>query len=226
MTKTSSWTSQKEYWKPRIEDRRIFCGMGRRTGDLSFVGTVGPDLPIPQLDSWVTHCTLLQGRAGQSVSVVNPGTLWPSRCHRCGSRSYPGPGDQGPRDLLKTHIAGSKRLGSWKLIGRVICWQKSCVLFFSLQLFLNRANVWVVNPNGHLTCWTGGHFFQSVRPLVPSIVINTHSSGSFTDFQEWIGELLNCPSIRILEIMFFMIYGHLIVCDPPLINCLFSDLVL
>ena len=54
--------------------------------------------------------------------------------------------------LPETQIVDSKRLGSWKLIG--------CLLFFSLQLFLTRSDVWVVNPNGHFTCCPGGHLFS------------------------------------------------------------------
>ena len=123
--------------------------------------------PIPQPDSWVTLRTLVRCRAGQCDSVVNPGTLWPSRCHRCGSRSYPGATQEllrshpevtqkllrlcGPETqeqelhrsysnnlfvaLLETQIVDSKRLGSWKLIGSVICWMKVASSSFLCSCF-------------------------------------------------------------------------------------------
>ena len=102
-------------------------------------------------------CTARQSRAerqcGESWHTVTV-TLSQMRQQKL-PRTW-GPRTQGPPK--NTHCWQQTIGLSWKLIGRVICWQKSCVLFFSLQLFLNRANVWVVNPNGHLTCWTGGHF--------------------------------------------------------------------
>ena len=113
---------------------------------------VGPDSLIPQLDIWVTlHTLQLVGavicrtgavrQCGESWHTV---TVTLSQMRRQQDRSYPGPGDQKPREVVGSNRLGTRRLSNWPLV-------------FSLQLILTMvADGWVVNRNGCfclLPCW-------------------------------------------------------------------------
>ena len=173
LTKTNSWTPQDRNIWNKIKVRKIFWGlgwMGRITGDLSYVGNCWSGFAhsstwqlsdAPNSAVWRNMAVRRCGESWHTVTV----TLSQMR-----QQELPRPWGPRTQDLLKTQIVGSKRLGSLKLIGRVICWKRVAFCSFLCSCFLTRPDVWVVNPNGQLICCPGpGHLIRSERPFPRSI---------------------------------------------------------